>query len=138
MPPIWPYILERKFTAILETGVHFVNIVGERGSSLPLSTPTLAAFSSFFRSRPTPYLVIFQTYSDDINFIVPPIWPYILERKFTAIHETGFNFVNIVGERGSSLPLSTPTLAAFSSFFFDRYQLHIWSYFKLIPMILTL
>ena len=62
-------------------------------------------------------MVIFQTYSDDINFIVPPIWTYILERKLNALLETGLHFVNIVGERGSNLPLSTPTLAAFSSFF---------------------
>ena len=93
VPPIWLYILERKFTSLLETGVHFVNIVKEMGSSLPLLTPTLAAFSIFFRSKPTLYLVIFQTYTDDINFIVPPIWPYILERKFTALLETGVPFV---------------------------------------------
>ena len=116
MPPNWTYILERKFNALLETGLHFVNIVGERGSNLPLSTPTLAAFSSFLQIRPTSLVVIFQTYSDDINFIVPPIRPYILERKFNALLETGLHFVNIVGERGSNLPLSTPTLAAFSSF----------------------
>ena len=61
-------------------------------------------------------VVIFQTYSDDINFIVPPIRPYILERKFNALLETGLQFAYIVGERGSNLPLSTPTLAAFSSF----------------------
>ena len=60
---------------------------------------------------------MFQTYSDDINFIVPPIWTYILKRKFNALLETGLPFVNIVGERGSNLPLSTPTWAAFSSFF---------------------
>ena len=29
MLPIWPYILEQKFNALLENGVHFVNIVGE-------------------------------------------------------------------------------------------------------------
>ena len=56
---------------------------------------------------------MFQTYSDDINFIVPPIWTYTLERKFNALLETGLPSVNIVGERGSNLPLSTPTLAAF-------------------------
>ena len=134
MPPNWTYILERKFNALLETGLHFVNIVGERGSNLPLSTPTLAAFSSFFRSRPTSLVVIFQTYSDDINFIVPPIRPYILERKFNALLETGLHFVNIVGERGSNLPLSTPTFRVF----FRSDQLRILSYFKLIPMILTL
>ena len=111
------YILERKFTALLETGVHFVNIVAEWGSSLRLSTATLAAFSSFFLDRKTPYLVIIQTYSDDINFIVPPIWPYILERKFTALLETGVHFVNIMGEWGSSLRLIDSHLAAFSSFF---------------------
>ena len=185
MPPNWTYILERKFNALLETGLHFVNIVGEEGSNLPLSTPTLAAFSSFFkhcttplivilqaysddinfivppnwtyilerkinalletglhfvniggkgaqiylcrhplwrhfrvffRSRPTSHFVIFQTYSDDINFIVPPNWTYILERKFNALLETGLHFVNIGGGEGSNLPLSTPTLAAFSSF----------------------
>ena len=71
----------------------------------------------FFRSIPTPLIVIFQTCSDDINFIVPPIRPYILERIFNALLETGLHFVNIVGKRGSNLPLSTPTLAAFSSFF---------------------
>ena len=52
----------------------------------------------FFGSRPTPYFVIFQTYSDDINFIVPPIWPYILERKFNVLLKTRVHFVNIVGE----------------------------------------
>ena len=60
---------------------------------------------------------MFQTYSDDINFIVPPIWTYILERKFNALLETGLPSVNIVGEKGSNLSLSTPSLAAFSSFF---------------------
>ena len=74
-------------------------------------------FEFFFRSRPTSIVVIFQTYSDDINFIVPPIRTYTLERKFNALLETGLHFVNIVGEWGSNLPLSTPTLAAFSSFF---------------------
>ena len=54
---------------------------------------------------------------DDIKFIVPPIWPYILERKFNALLENGVHFVNIVGEKGSNLPLSTPTMAAFASFF---------------------
>ena len=117
MPPIWTYTLERKFNALLETGLHFVNIVGERGSNLPLSTPTLAAFSSFFKHCTTPLIVILQAYSDDINFIVPPNWTYILERKFNALLETGLHFVNIVGEEGSNLPLSTPTLASFSSFF---------------------
>ena len=78
--------------------------------------PLWRHFRVFFRSRPTSYFVIFQTYSDDINFIVPPNWTYILERKFNALLETGLHFVNIVGERGSNLPLSTPTLAAFSSF----------------------
>ena len=79
--------------------------------------PLWRQFRVFFRSRPTSYFVIFQTYSDDINFIVPPIRPYTLERKFNALLETGLHFVNIVGERGSNLPLSTPTLAAFSSVF---------------------
>ena len=73
-------------------------------------------FRVFFRSIPTLLIVTFQTYSDDINFIVPPIWPYIMERKFNALLEAGLHFVIIVGERGSNLPLSTPTLAAFSSF----------------------
>ena len=72
MLSIWPYNLERKFNGLLETGLHFVNIVGERGSNLLWSTPTLAAFSSFFEHQTTPLIVIFQTYSDDINFIVPP------------------------------------------------------------------
>ena len=62
-------------------------------------------------------LVPKQTHSTDINFIVPPILPYFLERKFNALLETGVHFVNIVGERGSNLPWSIPTLAAFSSFF---------------------
>ena len=88
-------------------------------------------------TRKTSLFVPKQTHSGDINFVVPPIWLYILERKFTALLETGVQFVNIVRERGSSLPLSTPTLAAFS-IFLDRNQLYIWSYFKLIPMILTL
>ena len=79
--------------------------------------PLWRHFRVFFRSRPTSYFVIFQTYSDDINFIVPPIRPYILERKFNALLETGLHFVNIVGERGSNLPLSTPTLAAILSVF---------------------
>ena len=100
--------------------------------------PLWRHFRVFFRSRPTSLVVIIQTYSDDINFIVPPNWTYILERKFNALLETGLHFVNIVGERGSNLPLSTPTLAAFSSFSSDRDQLRILSYFKLIPMILTL
>ena len=81
---------------------------------------------------------MFRTYSDDINLIVPPIWTYILERKFNALLETGLPFVNIVGERGSNLSLSTPSLAAFFEFFSDQDQLRISSYFKLIPMILTL
>ena len=121
VPPNRPYILERKFNALLETGLHFVNIVGERGSNIFLSThPLWRHFRVFFRSRPTSYFVIFQTYSDDINFIVSPNRPYILERKFNALLETGLHFVNIVGERGSNIFLSTPTLAAFSSFFRSR------------------
>ena len=43
------------------------------------------AFESFFKHRTTPCFVILQTYFDDINFIVPPIWPYILERKFNVL-----------------------------------------------------
>ena len=117
MPPNWTYTLERKFNALLETGLHFVNIVGWKGAQIYLCRhPLWQHFRVFFRSRPTSYFVIFQTYSDDINFIVPPIWTYILERKFNALLETGLHFVNIVGEEGSNLPLSTPTLAAFSSF----------------------
>ena len=41
---------------------------------------------------------MFQTYSDDINITVPPIWPHILEPKFNALLENGAHFVNIVGE----------------------------------------
>ena len=100
VPPIWPYILERKFTALLETGVHFVNIMGEWGSSLRLIDSHFGGIFEFFLDRKAPYLVIIQTYSDDINFIVPPIWPYILGRKFTALLETGVHFVNIAGEKG--------------------------------------
>ena len=90
--------------------------MGKQGSNLLLSTPTLAAFSSFFKHQTTPLIVPFQTDSDDIKVIVPPIWPFILEGKFSALLETGLHFVNIVEERDSNLPLLTPTLAAFSSF----------------------
>ena len=58
-----------------------------------------------------------QTHANNINFIVPPIWTFTLERKFNALLETGLHFVNILGEWGSNLPLLSPTLVAFSSFF---------------------
>ena len=116
MPSNWTYTLERKLNALLETGLHFVNIVGKGAQIYLCRHPLWQHFRVFVRSRPTSYFVILQTYSDDINFIVPPIRPYILERKLNALLETGLHFVNIVGERGSNLPLSTPTLAAFSSF----------------------
>ena len=53
-------------------------------------------------TRKTSLFVPRQTHSGNINFIVPPTSPYILERKFTALHETGVHFANIMGERGSS------------------------------------
>ena len=78
--------------------------------------PLWRHFRVFFRSRPTPLIVTFQTYSDDINFIVPLIRPLIPKRKFNALLESGLHFVNIMEKRRINLPLSTPTLAAFSSF----------------------
>ena len=83
------------------------------------------------------YLVIVQTYSNDINSPVPPIRPFILKRVFNALLENGVQFVNIEGEWGSNIPLSTPTLAIFARFF-NIAKLHISSFFKHIPKILTL
>ena len=76
--------------------------------------------------------------SDDINFIVPPIWPYILKRQFNALLETGLHFVNIAGERGLNLPFVDTHFGGIFDFSSDQDQIHISSYFKLIPMILTL
>ena len=81
---------------------------------------------------------MFQTYSDDINFIVPPIWTYTLERKFNALLETGLPSVNIVGEKGLKFTFANTHLGGIFEFFSDRDQLRISSCFKLIPMILTL
>ena len=116
MPPIRPYTPKPKSNVLLETGLHFVNIVGKRAQSYLYRHPLWRQFPVFFRSRPTSLIVIFQTYSNDISVIVPPIPPYIMERKFNALLDTGLHFVNIVGETNSKLPLSTPTLAAFSIF----------------------
>ena len=55
---------------------------------------------------------MFQTYSDDINITVLLISSHILQPKFNALLENGAHFVNIVGEWGSKLRLSTPSLAA--------------------------
>ena len=74
---------------------------------------------------------------DDINITVPPIWPCYLWRKFNALLENRAHFVNIVGEWGSKLRLSTPSWRLFR--IFSKFLiLHILSCFKLIPMILTL
>ena len=67
--------------------------------------------------RKTSFFVPKQTHSGDINFIVPPIWPYILERKFTALLETGVHFVNIMGEWGSSLRLIDSHFGGIFEFF---------------------
>ena len=71
MPPTWLHIPEWKVNALLENGVHFVNIVREISSNLSLSTLTLSSFASFL-DRTTPYFVQLQTHSHNINFKVPP------------------------------------------------------------------
>ena len=55
--------------------------------------------------------------SNDINFKVPSIWLYIMERKFNTLLENGVHFVNIAGGIGRKFTFSTPTLATFASFF---------------------
>ena len=79
-----------------------------------------------------------QTHANNINFIVPPIWTYILERKFNALLETGLPSVNIVGEKGLKFTFVDTHFGGIFKFFSDRDQLRISPYFKLIPMILTL
>ena len=121
MPAIWPYILERKFNALLENGVHFVNIAGGKGDQIYLCQhPFRRLLQVVFKSRPTPYFVIFHTYSDDINFLVPPIWPYILKRKFNALLENGVHFVNIAGEKGIKFTFVDTHFGSFCEFFWHR------------------
>ena len=67
---------------------------------------------------------MFQTYSDDNNFIVPPIRPYILERKFNALLETGLPFVNIVGEKGLKFTFVDTHFGGIFDFSSDQDQLH--------------
>ena len=99
VPLISQYILERNFNALLKSELYFVHLVGKRGSSSKLSTPTLATFASFFfYNRPTPYFVTFQSYSDVIYFTVTLICQYILERNFIALLENRVHLINIVGK----------------------------------------
>ena len=90
-----------------------------------------------FQHRTTPFFVIFQTYSDDVNFIVPSNRLYFLKRKFNSLLENEMHFVNIVRKRGSSLYLSIPFWQLLRVVFLNIVQLHFFPFFKRILIMLT-
>ena len=120
MPPIWQYTLAQKFNVLLENGVHLVNVVGEVGLNLTFIDTHISTFAGFFTHRTTPYFINFRSYSDDINFKVPPIWQHILERKFNNLRENGVHLVNIVGEGGLKFTFIDTHFRKFSKFFINK------------------
>ena len=101
-----PLIFSRKWGA-------FCQYRGGTGLKL-LFTPTLATFASFFAQL---RICHYSNLSNDFNFKVPPIWPYNLEQKFKALHETKGSVCQYRGQRGSNSRLSTPTSTTFLSYF---------------------
>ena len=77
----------------------FCQYLGGIGLKFTFINTHFGNFCKFFQHRTAPSFVNIQTYSDDINFKVPSIWPYILEQNLTLYStQKWVHFVNIVRE----------------------------------------